>query len=133
VTVERMQSWVADARQEIERMFDALGGAKGILDEEAAELASRLEELRPALEQRAGSCLSLEPSGAVFRIHGDYHLGQVLVTHDDVTIIDFEGEPRRPIKERRAKASPLRDVAGMLRSIDYAAEAAMRQQAAMPP
>jgi maltose alpha-D-glucosyltransferase/alpha-amylase len=59
------------------------------------------------------------------RIHGDYHLGQVLVVANDFFIIDFEGEPARSLVERRAKSTPVKDVAGMLRSLEYAAWAAL--------
>jgi maltose alpha-D-glucosyltransferase/alpha-amylase len=64
--------------------------------------------------------------GIKTRYHGDYHLGQVLVTGNDFVIIDFEGEPARSFAERLTKSSPLRDVAGMLRSFNYARWSALR-------
>jgi maltose alpha-D-glucosyltransferase/alpha-amylase len=78
------------------------------------ELMNRFKEL---LDSRIGALR--------IRCHGDYHLGQVLFTGSDFVVIDFEGEPARPISERRIKRSALRDVAGMLRSFHYAAYSAL--------
>lgn len=77
---------------------------------------------------RFRSILNLKITAQRIRCHGDYHLGQVLYTGKDFIIIDFEGEPARPLSERRMKRSPLRDVAGMVQSFNYAATLALRKE-----
>jgi maltose alpha-D-glucosyltransferase/alpha-amylase len=89
------------------------------------QLALRVINLEARIVQSFSALSLLSTEAKRIRHHGDYHLGQVLFTGSDFMIIDFEGEPARPLSERRTKALALRDVAGMLRSFQYAAYAAL--------
>jgi maltose alpha-D-glucosyltransferase/alpha-amylase len=104
-----------------------LGG--GSLPQPARAAAERVLGLETQVLDRYQALIDHPFSGLRSRIHGDYHLGQVLYTGADFLIIDFEGEPARPLSERRRKGSPLQDVAGMLRSFHYAPYAVLLGQA----
>jgi trehalose synthase-fused probable maltokinase len=108
--------------------FTLLGNSVDSLPDSEQAAAQVVADRRGEIEAIFEPLLSREFQAMLTRCHGDYHLGQVLYTGSDFVIIDFEGEPARSLEERRRKHSPLKDVAGMLRSFHYAAYAAMFAQ-----
>jgi maltose alpha-D-glucosyltransferase/alpha-amylase len=110
------------ARRNLARVLDRLH-ANPILGAPADSLLGAGNRLFEKIDRRAGSA---KPVGVKIRTHGDYHLGQILRASRGCRIVDFEGEPSRPPAERRKKRSPLRDLAGLLRSFHYANMAALR-------
>jgi trehalose synthase-fused probable maltokinase len=114
---------VRDLRQQAEAALTALRTNLELIPEAARAEAEQLLAEAPRFLARLDAVAV--PAAMKIRCHGDYHLGQVLWTDGDFMIIDFEGEPTRAPAERRAKQSPLRDVAGMLRSFNYAAHAGL--------
>jgi len=127
ISANDVRSWTETLLQRAGRAFDDLTRRRSELSEGDRQLVDALLSYRAALPARLRELLPETVDAMKIRHHGDFHLGQMLIVKDDVSIIDFEGEPRRSIEDRRRKAPAARDVAGLIRSIDYSATAALER------
>ena len=124
VTAGDVAQWTDALAARATAAFALLDRDSRLMAAPVASLAGRLLANRDAILAHIEAGRNTAFTGTKIRHHGDFHLGQVLIAKDDAYILDFEGEPRRTLEERRRKAPPARDVAGLLRSIDYAVSAA---------
>ncbi|MDV9032661.1 maltose alpha-D-glucosyltransferase [Pseudomonas sp. RAC1] len=123
--------WGAQIAAELSHALDLLGQHRAQLDADSQALVDDLQQQREGLAQHIEHLAQQAQGGLLMRVHGDLHLGQVLVVQGDAYLIDFEGEPSRPLDERRAMHSPYKDVSGVLRSFDYAAAMILRSASAV--
>jgi len=126
-------NWARQARREAVAALDMLERRRATLPESAQADSKAVLARRNELLGRIDAAGAREHSGRKSRIHGDLHLGQLLLRQNDFVIIDFEGEPQKTIDERRAKHSPMKDIAGTLRSFNYAMHVAVDQASVNRP
>jgi maltose alpha-D-glucosyltransferase/alpha-amylase len=135
LTAERIGRDARRLEEQLAEVLEILKMRFSTFDDLNAEAVAQLLARRRVLFARTRDLSGIVAAGQCIRIHGDYHLGQTLRTgghahgteEDDFVILDFEGEPARPLADRRRKQSPLKDVAGMVRSFSYAAHSALGQ------
>jgi maltose alpha-D-glucosyltransferase / alpha-amylase len=128
-----VEQWIENVTARAERVFDDLKKQRDTLKEADRALVDQALAYQATLHERLRALLPPDIDGLKIRHHGDFHLGQMLIVKDDIFIIDFEGEPRRSLDERRRKAPAARDVAGLIRSIDYSATAALERALKLTP
>ena len=120
LTLEDGEGWVARVREDMEATFQTLSSRIASWPEDAGSDGRAVLAMKQQFMAKVDLATHLDVQGIKTRYHGDYHLGQVLLQKNDFAITDFEGEPSRSFSARRQKHTPLRDVASMLRSFNYA-------------
>jgi maltose alpha-D-glucosyltransferase/alpha-amylase len=127
IAADDVRNWTEGILQRAERTLGDLARRRSDLAENDRQLVDALLSYRDSLPLRLRELLPEAIEAMKIRHHGDFHLGQMLIVKDDISIIDFEGEPRRSLEDRRRKAPAARDVAGLIRSIDYSTTAALER------
>ncbi len=128
-----VQKWTEDAAARVEHVFDALKQQRDKINEADRPLVDQMLAQRAALHDRLKALLSIDTDGLNIRHHGDFNLGRMLIVKDDIFITGFEGDLRRSLDERRRKAPAARDVAGLIRSIEYSVTAALGRALNLAP
>jgi maltose alpha-D-glucosyltransferase/alpha-amylase len=127
ISAADIRRWTESLRERAVHTLDHLARRRSDLADTDRQLAEKVLSTRESLASLLHELLPDTLDAVKIRHHGDFHLGQMLIVKDDVFIIDFEGEPRRSIEDRRQKAPAARDVAGLIRSIDYSATGALER------
>ncbi len=125
--------WIDGIANRAERVFADLRKRRDMVKDDDRAMVDQFLTYQSRLRDMMTAMASDDIGGLNIRHHGDFHLGQMLIVKDDIFVIDFEGEPRRSLAERRAKAPAARDVAGLIRSIDYSATAALERAIKIAP
>jgi maltose alpha-D-glucosyltransferase/alpha-amylase len=131
-TAERLAEWAAAITEELDTTLHALRARRGALSAGPRDAVGRALDAAQRLRAAIASLAAAPATALAIRLHGDYHLGQVLITKNDFVITDLEGEPGRTLAERRRKHTVLKDLAAMRRSFDYARVVAAQQFATKP-
>jgi len=133
MTFDDVRQWIDDIVSRAENAFEGMAQRRATARGSDRVLIDQLLSYRPHLRDHLRAQLPDSAAALKIRLHGDFHLGQMLIVKDDIFIIDFEGEPRRTLSERRRKAPAARDVAGLVRSIDYSVTAALERALRIAP